>query len=418
MNCVKKWGLFFLFGLFIIIYNPPVFFINFMHFVGLISILSLLFKDGNKFIIRFDTKKNVFKLYCIFIFVFFYLIIQVSLNNSSYTVIAFPIYFIIDIIPFALLMKRHMIEKKLSTDDLVDLLYVISLIQSIIAIVCYIIPSFHRLIIKLYLAYGYDSTYAADARYRNFGYAGGLTFSTAIFQTVISILLFMDYKKKGVRYILYSLFILFSAFINARTSLIAFAVGIVVAFFSSKISINKKIKKICITLIVLMLCNFIILPFFYRSESETFLWILKGYREIMGFLSNDNMSDSYFVYVTNRNKWPIPPTLMGKIFGKGHMTMGGMTKYGISSDVGYINDLWLGGILYMIVVYIMFYTMMMKLYKKSNITISSCGLILIIIMPIMNIKGPIFGMNDITNLIVILFICSDRKAISNEGVAL
>ena len=82
--------------------------------------------------------------------------------------------------------------------------------------------------------------------------------------------------------------------------------------------------------------------------------------------------------------------------------MGG--KNGVYSDIGFQNDIYLGGILYSILIwtYFIFKLFKINLHKEYN----NIGILLLFLMIISNIKGIIIENNEIIILIYILYYSS------------
>jgi hypothetical protein len=141
----------------------------------------------------------------------------------------------------------------------------------------------------------------------------------------------------------------------------------------------------------------------------TYEWISSGIEEIILF-TKGNTDTGYFSYATDRGKYSIPTSIFAILFGKGHITMGMESTSGISSDVGYTNDIWFGGVFYLLIVYLFFVKMMWRLIKSNDGIISFIGIFLLILYPIINIKGIIFSMNSLTNFFILLFVVLIRSS--------
>src|SRR5699024_10427956 len=144
----------------------------------------------------------------------------------------------------------------------------------------------------------------------------------------------------------------FAAIINARTSLIIFMIGIL----SFLLFQNKKYwTRILLFMTISLLVVLPVLngPIVLNTSNQTFVWVINGFNEIVNFISGNSVDSGYFAYITERNVYELPKGL-GLLFGTGNRTMGGANYLGVSSDVGYINDIWLGGILFSLIIYGLF----------------------------------------------------------------
>lgn len=396
--------IFLVFGLFCIIYNPPIFMINSMHIIGLISWFVLIFKSG-------FTKKIMpgFAIKLILWFVFFaaYLfLISILFNHGTLNVFYTHIYFIFDIIPFALLIKQQFEEKQRSYKDLFKLLTITILIQTFIILLAFFYNPFQQFLISRFVAYGYKSVYVSISRYRMYGFSGGLTFATPIFHSFASVVMFYyAIKEKRRIFYLFSILVLFSAIINARTSIIVVIVGVVSLTLFSRLSISKKVMLFFLECAIIGLLFFVVPPIIKSISAETYSWVEDGLQQIKALFMNDT-SEGFFNYIFSSEQYPLPKSGLSFLIGTGHNVFGSESQsiYGVSTDVGFINDLWKGGVLYLSVYYLFFVTIFVKMLKKDNYLVSFIGLFALLSYPLLMFKGSIFDMCDITNFIVIVFV--------------
>ncbi|MFP3489316.1 hypothetical protein R0K20_17130, partial [Staphylococcus sp. SIMBA_130] len=91
---------------------------------------------------------------------------------------------------------------------------------------------------------------------------------------------------------------------------------------------------------------------------------------------------------------------MGVLFGEGERILSSNDS-GVRSDIGYINDIWLGGIFYSFLLYVFFLLLIRDIgrYNNENIRIGKFLYFLLLgTFIVSNIKGYIFVMNNLTNL--------------------
>ena len=86
------------------------------------------------------------------------------------------------------------------------------------------------------------------------------------------------------------------------------------------------------------------------------------------------------------------------VFGTGESILWG-NKYGVCSDVGFINDLWRGGILYFTAIIGLFILTLWKIMHSGSITrqdgVFLSGFLLLVFL-LNNIKGSFFLHTDVT----------------------
>ena len=398
---IKKIGFFTTIGLFCVLFQPPILSFNVMHIVGLLSIFYL-------FISRFAIKGFLLakRLFIYFFFLLLYLFVFVFVvNKESVSNVSFPIFYIIDVIPFSIVVvQKFSKNKNLAYRHFFEVVVLCGLLQAACSIIAFIFPPIQEFFISRLVAYGYSTDFDRFSSYRLFGFSTGLTFIMPVVQTVISIIAIAYatiFRKK--RYMIYSFALLFSAFINARVSIIIFAVGFLLFVCFSKVKIFKKISTVFISLALGLAFVYIVLPFIERISPDTYRWFLYGTEEIQRFVSNE-IDGGYFAYVLNPERYVLPSSFLGLIFGSGHNIMGGFERYGVYSDVGFINDIWLGGVAYVVVLYGFIFYLLFAIFKKThNSLVKFVALFLLFCYPILNFKGIIFSMNGLTNLLIIIF---------------
>lgn len=416
MIFAKKFNIFFYIGLFIILFQPPLLPFNSIHIVGAISIVYIFLNSTNE-VGRIRISKTIRSLYFIFsiisvyIFVFSILINKGSMNNLS-----FPIYFMIDVIPFSWAIKLYSCKHKLNQSDLFNMFITVGLLQAITAIVSFFVPQVQKIFIDSLLSYGYSSSLDVFSGFRIYGFSPFLTFGTPVIQSVLTaLILFCKENKKMLDYFA-SFILFFSAIINARISIIILLLGFFSFLLSQKVSIKKKIFQLFLYVMVL---GFVITvgSFLLRHYSlSTYEWILDGLKEIELIFNNDNANKySYITYFTSKNTYKLPGDIIGILFGKGLYVMTGANNYSFNSDVGYINDIWFGGICYIILVYYAFYKMIIKILKSENVNYSRLGSLLLLLFPILNIKGIVFTMFSLTNFLMIIYVYINGKNMIYTG---
>jgi len=176
IRSLKKSNIMFVFGLFVLLYNPPLFPINGMHIVGVLSILYLIVHYGTT-VKALNNWYNL-RIICGFLIILGYLLTTVKLiNNEDSVYILMPIYYLIDTIPFGLAFKCHGDNNGFEMDDYINITIFVGIVQSLIAIISVISPRFHNWCFQLYKDYGYSESIFYLFKYRMFGLASGLTFA-------------------------------------------------------------------------------------------------------------------------------------------------------------------------------------------------------------------------------------------------
>lgn len=196
-------------------------------------------------------------------------------------------------------------------------------------------------------------------------------------------------KKYSVFFIFFPL-IAFAILINARSGFVCIFIGAVVyALYEHKISIFFQL------LIISSMFIYIVMNMDLSWINDSTLLFITDFFEQIKFVftgEGDTYLDTYYNY-----HMIFPDNLFQLFLGRGFSLMG--NDFGVKrSDVGYLNDLAVGGILYIVLVYTCFY----KLFKLVGKNWFFYAILLIVAA--INIKGQCLdtcGFSRIISLICI-----------------
>ncbi|MPM84853.1 hypothetical protein SDC9_131929 [bioreactor metagenome] len=337
--------------------------------------------------------------------VLYLLLFAVLFNGQSATVLANPVYYLIDIIPFGMALRLRAYKKKYDEYWVINLAIVAGLFQSILAIISFLVPALQTFFVDKMVAYGYSDVYLTLSAFRMYGFASSLTSSTPIFQTLLAIISLYLASKKGTRYYLYAIVLFFSAVINARVTIVIALIGILVLIFLGKNTFKKKLILVCGVIVIVALIVGFCLPFLKDKSPLTYAWLMNGIKEINFLYSTNNYSGSYsyMSYITDSERLSLPKGI-SLFVGEGYSIMTSTNPSGFQSDIGYICDIWLGGLFYVLLVYTIFIRMMAKLIKTKEFLKFFVGIVFLACIPIINIKGVAFSMNTFMNYLVIFYV--------------
>jgi len=372
-----------------------------MHIVGAASWLYILMKHSTEQAMIKDI--CIIRLFLGFVVIFFYSFLVVLANSTSYSYLAFPIYYIADVIPFGLSVAIYSRKRELTNKDFFTMVMFVGEVQAFCSVLAIFVPGIQRFFVDRLIDYGYMDIYQYLSGFRLYGFAANMTFSMPILQSIL-LLIALNLSINGSPwYILSGITLAFSAVINARVSLIVTLIGSALLLISSKLTVKKKFKLLVIIILSSYIVVTLFIPILINRFSDTFKWVFSGALEINLFLRGQT-NQGYFSYITRKDNYPMPKGIGPMLFGKGHITMGMSSMYGVSSDIGYINDLWFGGIFYIAILYLFFMSIIWRLYRSKDHTASLLGLCLLFIYPITNIKGIMFSMNSVSNLVILSYI--------------
>lgn len=216
-------------------------------------------------------------------------------------------------------------------------------VQGILAVLMLIIPSFHEVALHLYYAGATENVFISAKRI--YGISSEYTFTTPIVNGLFGVLsVFLSLRKSKI-YLLYLPIILLLVLLNGRTGLIVFGVG-------SIIIILKNSKKLSNLLILLFGGAISIYFTFYLLKTfslDTYTWIMSFFSDTSNLISGNTTGN----YAELGMQVPKSNILFGygfRIYDLNTIVSNVMVYQ--RSDIGYANDLFLGGIIYIILLYI------------------------------------------------------------------
>ncbi|MGG3557255.1 hypothetical protein ABES23_11490 [Peribacillus frigoritolerans] len=400
---MRKYNLLIIFILFLFIYEPPLFKVNVLHIIGVFSWIYIFI--NNKSILNVMNLKTIIRTYVIlFIFLIYLAIVTLYNGNSILNTFSF-VYWIIDIFPISLMLCLHFSRKKYSFYDFLNILLITGSLQALTALISLISPSVKEFFLYKLINYGYSDRFIDLSNLRMYGFASNLTYSTPILQAVMASISVYLAINKGGKYIFFTPLLLFSAIINARTSFIIFAIGIFAIIIASKKINIKSIIRLSIIGVALFITINVGLSFLKNNANETYDWVLTGFNEIVNlFEDGPNQTEGYFAYINSSERYILPDDF-GILFGVGERILS-TNNYGVRSDIGYINDIWLGGLLYTVFIYIYFIFILNAIGRADGSNNRDTKFLYILLLGtffVSNIKGYIFVMNNMTNLLFLIF---------------
>lgn len=294
-----------------------------------------------------------------------------------------------------------------TTEEKIKFILQVGVLQSIICIAMLIFPWFKSIADFLYINtvpnYTESSVYGITL-YRIYGIASDYTFSMSITQALlasISLITFFIYKKKT--YIIYVVLLLFSSILNGRTGVILFSLIFIIGLFL--VIDKKRRKRIIVFGIVILLCLLIILYLF--GGNERISWIMSSFKDIF-FIFSPNKS---FSTISTLASYVFFPEGLHLIFGYGSRVFGteGIRLIGKSSDIGFINEIFRGGLIYIFVFYFAIVGLIKDyFYECKKVYGNKFGIFFVIAISIFillsNYKGEAMSGSSIFLVIIFMFL--------------
>lgn len=410
--------LFLILFVFMILYYPPFFSVNGMKLVGIVAWVLLIknISGLSRNIRASEVIKVLFFSVCCITYI---LLIGVIYNNEFIPSIAGFIYLIMAFFPATIFVAYRAIQLKYDIYDFATLVLQAAMLQSILSLIAMLVPSIKKLFIESLISGGtfQESTYTAEIIFRLFGYSAGMTYAMPIVQAFLgSVSLYLAFEK-NIKFFLFVPFLLVSAFVNSRTSAVVAGLCIMVVLF---FQLRKISRKFLFNVFFIIMASMGIVSFLSKfielAYPETYMWIATGYDELIRFSEGDS-SSGYFFYMLDYNNWRLPND-EEFIFGTGTRIMSSNNRYNLNSDIGYVNDIWLMGIVVSFLWYIFWIERIISI--KNNTFLHACTaremgsylcIAFFLTFFVVNVKGYIFDMNNFTALFLLfLSYCSLFKS--------
>lgn len=243
--------------------------------------------------------------------------------------------------------------------------------------------------------------------FRIYGITGDYTYATPIAMAYIAIVAFIlaiFYNLK--RYYLYFALLLATSFLNGRTGImlafLAIFITTLIYFITNMHSFNK---MFLVVLFLGILLTAFMMFFIAFSNSVWAVWVRSGFLEIKNFFINKEKSGNLAELLDNMIFFPEG---WYRVIGYGRNVFVEDANFmeGRHSDIGYINDAFRGGAIYIALLYIpVFHFILQKNYKKyrNKKMWNILKYISFIFIIVANYKGECMNSNTIFN--TILYIC-------------
>lgn len=392
--------------LFIFIYTPRLISkYDPMIILAIIAIINL-FIFYNKSTMSAVINKKILKFIIGIFITLIYLLLVSIFTKYRFSLIYRILLTSLLLFPCSLYISLYLKKKNYSFEKLCNLLIKVSFFQSVLCILMFINSNFREIILNILIKNDMfnfmieRNIFENLLNHRIYGVATGYTFSMPVLQGFMAVVALVMGIKYSAKYFIYIPFIIFSATINARTGLLVFVGVGVLSLILLKENSFKKICKIITIISIIMVGMNIFGDIMQKNSPETFKWVNDAKQETIDFILGKEEAKNN-TYGTLVNMFFLPE---GKefIIGTGNDVF--LTRYelnGLTSDIGYVNDIFLGGIIFII----LFYGAIINL-GLSGVRINKfkCNLsiIMVITLLLVNIKGSIISKNEFFNLYILL----------------
>lgn len=392
-------------GTFYILFYPPVFGAHSLRIIAVIAFLYLLPRVPY-FKVLFNVSR-LEKVYFTWSVILIWISSVIILNNSSIGSVNPFVYWLFSVIPASLMIGNEIRESNGDLFTLIDLTLYAGLLQGICSVLAFFVPSIKQFFLsQLASAEVIDlAHYGYFVDMRLYGFANGLTYAMPVLQAFLTMIAIYLAINKNIKYLLFVPFTLFSAVVNARTSLVVIGICGIILLLQFKGYDSKKVGKMAFLSCGAVCLLLVGIKIVQTYSPNTYLWIADGANQIVLFLEG-KFDSGYFAYLLNADRWRFPEGVYF-VFGKGLRIIGDNDS-GFYTDVGYVNDVWLGGILYAVVIYSIVCSYLIKLAKAevndnaSQNMLKYLSFSLLVASVFLNLKGYVVNLNCIANFFVVI----------------
>ncbi|MFK8245191.1 hypothetical protein [Leuconostoc mesenteroides] len=243
---------------------------------------------------------------------------------------------------FELLLAMHYRFRYSKYEIMLFFLNVV-MIQGLIAISMLFLTNFHNVALHLYYAGSTENAFISAKRI--YGLSSEYTFTTPIVNGIFGVIAVFFSLKKSKLYLLYLPIILLLVLLNGRTGLVVFGIGSIIIIFKNA----KRLSSLLILSASSALGIYLTFYLLKTLSQDTYVWIISFFSDTLNLINGDATGN----YTQLGMQLPKDNLLFGYGFRIYDLNtiLSNITIYQ-RSDIGYANDLFLGGIVYIILLYI------------------------------------------------------------------
>lgn len=313
-----------------------------------------------------------------------------------------------EMLPFGMviidLCHRKLMPYKQSGDDkLIDMIVLTCIVASLITILLIVFPSFNSKMNDKILDAG---DYQKVNILRGFGFAASLTYAYGIVQGIAAAIVLLK-MSTGRRYFLLFfvafVMLLISILVNARIGMVPIVVMILYLIF-----VKRRIKIFIYGSIMFGLLVWAFLSTSYAEKySQTIEWAMGFFLQTIGFVSGSKSGQHSNTYEVLLNSMVVlPDTVMGWLIGSGSdLVIGGKGSPVVGtvghSDVGFIRQLYFGGLIYLGLIILFISSTSIRLYKLKKDKWFFALFVFTIVLG--NIKGYFVANQPALRLLILIY---------------
>lgn len=321
---------------------------------------------------------------------------------------------IFEVLPICIFISLMLIRLNITKDQFFNVILLMGVIQFIVTLLAFLFPSFREVTLTFFPKEGvFEEYFGIAGEFRMFGFTRYYTFAMPLFMGLCVIISFVLGVVKSKYYFILTPLFLFPIIYNARVGLLALPVVLIVVFL---FQLRKNFFKQVLLVIAFIWISMLSLSFIERqamtsSGYNTWTWLNDGIKQVQLFSEGKN--EGHFEALAD-DMWVLPEE-EALLLGTGENIF---MRHTGNSDIGYVLNLYYGGIVYCVLLYYAFITVIVKYGRNGSIE-RLIAISLLLFLFIANFKGTVFRTNEIVHgimLMVTFSVCYKLYSINEAGI--
>ncbi len=386
---------------FAFIYTPLVLLpFNIIHLLTAIALLMLLAKYPEELSLMLSSRELlIFSL--LHLIITLYCFVMVLTGSAGLAPAYYAASTIVEVVPCAMLISIILLKGNRTINDLYDFIMLIGFLQVICVLITIASPELRNWIIASSGSQGLEDVFDTVSLFRIYGLARSYTFSMPLFQGLCVMIAIVSACYRSPKYLLLLPFYLVSIVLNARTPMISFVVPLLPLLVYNYDRMKQNLGRNFLVAILAAACLFAgyhIIKFNAESSTEltTWTWLYMGARELTNITEGEATGN---LSALTETMWFAPKGLE-LIIGTGENVFGREFK---SSDIGYVANLYFGGIFFSLLMYSAYLYLISCGLKGSRME-KTVNLSILLYLFLANLKGNVFRPNEIIHGVILILV--------------
>ncbi len=303
--------------------------------------------------------------------------------------------------------------KKLKYDQIMALKMIMSviLVQAMMAVTMAMIPAFRDVARWLYALFYSNDPFIMSSRL--YGISADYTFATPIYHGLMAAVALFVGISKDRSLLIYVIPTLVLTALNGRTGVLVFgfllAVLVIIFLFAKGLACKQKVIKGALAVLVGGLSVWLAFSFVNFIAVDTYNHAIQAVTDTIEVTEEKAPTGSYDHLLNHMVI--MPEGVVDWLFGRGHRVFGAWSRInGLNqnSDIGYVNDLFMGGLVYIVLLYgayvSYFWMSARRLLAANNKSRFWLGVLILLGLALLiaNFKGEILKANTTLFAIFVL----------------